>query len=67
MTFVQVVSIFLLQLCCACSNPEHDVQDIKQYEVTKIKHNQLHWIDDVQVPIYPTNGKLEFDAFGRVC
>ena len=39
---------------------------LQYYETTTISHNQLHLIDDTDSPVYPTNGMLQFDAFGRV-
>ena len=39
---------------------------LTNYETTTISHHQLHSIDDYDTPVYPTNGILQFDAFGRV-
>ena len=43
----------------------HLFERLKYHEIVSFSHNQLHHIDTGNEPIYPTNGKLEFDAFGK--
>ena len=43
----------------------HLFDRLRHHELITFEHNQFHHIDDVQIPIYPMNGKLEFYAFGR--
>ena len=38
---------------------------IKYHETIKLLHNQFHHIDTGTMPVYPMNGKVEFNAFGR--
>ena len=39
---------------------------LRHYETTTVSHNQFHYIDDTDNPVYPANGIIEFDAFGKV-
>eukprot|EP01083_Nonionella_stella_P164502 544590_1 len=38
---------------------------LKYHEIISFSHNQFHAIDSTKEPVYPTNGRLSFDAFGR--
>ena len=68
---ITVVTVFLIainQIYVVFSNQHKSelLKRLKYYEITTISHDQLHKIDDYDNPIYPTNGMLKFDAFGRV-
>eukprot|EP01084_Bolivina_argentea_P105299 188523_1 len=38
---------------------------LSYHEIITFKHNQFHKIDDHDKPLYPMNGRLEFNAFGN--
>ena len=67
------MNLFVLLLChlaviCHGFSQNHSdvLNRLKYHETTWIKTSQMKFIDDSDIPNYPLNGKLEFDAFGKV-
>eukprot|EP00485_Elphidium_margaritaceum_P010738 CAMPEP_0202686732 /NCGR_PEP_ID=MMETSP1385-20130828/2498_1 /ASSEMBLY_ACC=CAM_ASM_000861 /TAXON_ID=933848 /ORGANISM="Elphidium margaritaceum" /LENGTH=1765 /DNA_ID=CAMNT_0049341379 /DNA_START=29 /DNA_END=5329 /DNA_ORIENTATION=+ len=44
----------------------HLFNRLKHHEIVQFRHNQFHAVDSGEKAIYPMNGLLEFEAFGRV-
>ena len=76
-TLLYIISIITLVLLSPCNSfnlyePSHTHSTVsrlfdrlKYHETVRIDHNQFHHIDNGHTPIYPMNGRIEFDAFGH--
>ena len=60
------VILLVVEYLSVCDGINQIQNRLKHSETTHIRTSQFKFIDDNETPMYPTNGKLEFDAFGRV-